>query len=98
MRITFVLPPVNLTGGIRVAAIHAKALAQKGHSVTLVSPQHAVPSARAKMKSLLTGGGWPRRCRIRPSHLDGSGLEHRVVARDVIEDCDVPDGDVVIAT
>jgi len=37
MRITFILPVVNLSGGIRVISIYAKALADRGHHVTLPS-------------------------------------------------------------
>lgn len=98
MRITFVLPTVNLSGGIRVAAIHAKALARRGHTVRVVSPPPDVPSRRRKLKSWLNGNGWPSQKQPQ-SHLDGSGLDHHVLDRwRPVTDADVPDADVVIAT
>lgn len=99
MRIVFVLPTVSMSGGIKVVAIYARALVERGHNVTLVSPPLRPLSLRAKVKSALLGRGWPARRRISRSHLDGSGLDHRVLDcwRPVI-DSDVPDADVVIAT
>lgn len=38
MRITFVLPELNLPGCLRVIAIYANLLSEKGHDVTVVSP------------------------------------------------------------
>jgi glycosyltransferase involved in cell wall biosynthesis len=99
MRITFVSPTVNLGGGTRVIAIYADALARKGHIVRIVStPRKAVPFRR-KVKSFLTGNGWLGDPPPLRSHLDGSGLDHRVMDRwRPVTDNDVPDADVVIAT
>ncbi len=98
MKITFVLPPVNMSGGIRVAAIHARLLATRGHEVVLVSPppRPKKPPLRQRLRPSLFGNA--RRAAPR-SHLDGSGLDHRVleVWRPVVDD-DVPDADVVVAT
>lgn len=81
-----------------MVAIYAKALAEKGHDVVLVSvPQKSIP-LRRKIKSFITGNGWPSES---PSgtHLDGLGLDHRVMERwRPVTDRDVPDADVVIAT
>ena len=93
MNITFVLPPVNMSGGIRVIAIYAKRLAERGHAVTLVSvPRqptrrlHRIQDALGLSPSL-------------KSHLDGLGLDHRTLAKWApVTDQDVPDADVVIAT
>jgi glycosyltransferase involved in cell wall biosynthesis len=98
MRLTFVLPTVNLSGGIRVAAIYAQELTQRGHTVRLVSRPPRAVSTTDKIKSVLRGNGWPA-SRPNVSHLDGAGLDHRVVdCWRPITDADVPDGDVVIAT
>jgi glycosyltransferase involved in cell wall biosynthesis len=98
MRITFVLPTVNLSGGIRVAAIYAQELAQRGHTVRLISRPPRAVSKADKIKSVLKGKGWPAP-RANVSHLDGMCLDHRVIERSrPITDNDVPDGDVVIAT
>ncbi len=42
MRVTFVLPHAGMAGGIRVLAIYAGRLHQRGHDVTVVS----IPQAR----------------------------------------------------
>lgn len=97
MRITFVLPPVGLSGGVRVVGIYAKALALRGHKVVLVSPPHPMPKLRTRIWSALTGRGWLKH--EAQSHLDGSGLDHRVLESErPVGNADVPDGDVVIAT
>lgn len=98
MRITFVLPPANMSGGIRVVAIYAMLLTEKGHKVTLVSPPPKPLPFRRKLKSLAAGKGWSSP-KSQTSHLDGLGLDHRVIDRyRPITDRDVPDADVVIAT
>lgn len=100
MRITFLLPPVNYSGGIRVVAIYAKKLTERGHKVVLISAPPPKPTLRNKISSLLKGWGWPKDpSRIQQSHLDGLGLDHRVL--DLYRqpnDIDVPDADVVLAT
>lgn len=99
MRVTFVLPTVGMSGGIRVVAIYAKALAARGHEVMLVSPPPEAVPVRRKLKSLLAGNGWPGDVPPPRSHLDGNGLDHRVLDRwRPVTDSDAPDADVVIAT
>lgn len=98
MKISFLLPTVDLSGGIRVIAIHARALADRGHEVVLISP----PPALSLLERL---GRWqfalsrPPADPHPPSHLDGLGLDHRVLERwRPATDRDVPDADVVVAT
>jgi glycosyltransferase involved in cell wall biosynthesis len=93
MRITFLLPPVNMSGGIRVIAIHAQRLAQRGHQVTIVSTPK--PKTR-KLHHIQAALGLRRAPK---SHLDGLALDHRVLesARPIV-DADVPDADVVVST
>lgn len=99
MRVTFVLPPVDMSGGIRVAALHAMALQKMGHVVRVVSPPHAATSFRDRLGSLLGGRGWLASRPRCESHLDGTGLEHRILdSHRAVADNDVPDADVVIAT
>jgi glycosyltransferase involved in cell wall biosynthesis len=98
LRITFISPPVSMSGGVKVMAIYAKMLADLGHSVVVVSLPFASISLRQKLKSLLKYRTWPVR-KPSISHLDGLGLDHRVLnAHRPIIDKDVPDADVVIAT
>lgn len=99
MRIAFILPTVSLSGGIRVVAIYAKALQERGHDVYLVSPPPRRTSFFNKFKRFLRNGAWPSDIRARPSYLDGTSLEHRILDRwRPATDDDVPDSDVVIAT
>lgn len=97
MRVTFVLPPVDMGGGIRVAALHAKALQDMGHVVRVVSQPHRANTLRDRLGTLLRGS--PRARPRRESHLDGSELEHHILdSHRPVTDDDVPDADVVIAT
>lgn len=99
MRITFLLPPASMSGGIRVVAIHAKALVAKGHQVVLVSPPLRKPGAKARLKAILRGSGLRTDPAREKSHLDGLGLDHRVLDRSRPPvDADVPDADVAVAT
>jgi glycosyltransferase involved in cell wall biosynthesis len=97
MRVNFVLPPVGMSGGIRVIAIYAQWLADQGHHVTLVGPPLPRPSRKRQLKLLLTGHAQPPR--VLPSHLDGRGLDVRTLrSHRPVTDRDLPDADVVIAT
>jgi glycosyltransferase involved in cell wall biosynthesis len=99
MQITFVAPPVDMAGGIKVLVIYAQRLMRNGHNVCIVSPPSPVPSVFARTKSWLRGKGWPVASASTTSHLDGSGVEHRVLDRwRPVVDEDLPDADVVIAT
>lgn len=98
MRITFVLPHADLSGGIRVVAVHARLLRRRGHEVLVVSTPRKLPPWRTRLRALLEGRGW-RAWRGGPSHLDGAEVPHRVLDRArPICDADVPDADAVIAT
>jgi glycosyltransferase involved in cell wall biosynthesis len=99
MRITFISPTVDMSGGVRVMVIHARQLMRMGHAVRIISPPPRVASPRQKLKSWLKGKGWPGDPLRPKSHLDGSGVDHQVLDRwRPVTDEDVPDGDIVIAT
>ena len=98
LRVTFVAPPVAMSGGIRVIAIYAKMLAELGHRIVVVSPPVAPISLKQKLKSLLKHQVWPVR-KPPVSHLDDLGLDHRVLSTHrAVTNQDVPDADIVIAT
>src|SRR5688500_20333654 len=98
MRITFVLNHVNLNGGIRVIAIYAQRLKQRGHHVTVVSRPRPVPSLKNKVKSLVKGNGWPVNPNTLADHFDNVDVEQRVIeTRRPIVDKDVPDAEGVTA-
>jgi len=99
MRVTFVLPHAGMAGGVRVLAIHASRLQQRGHQVTVVSTPQWQPPLKRRVKSLLCGRGWPKGAEPEPSWFDGLGVAHRVLERvRPVTDADVPDADVVLAT
>jgi glycosyltransferase involved in cell wall biosynthesis len=99
MRITFILPVANMSGGFRVVVIYAQRLIEMGHTVHIVLPPPRAISTKQKLKSWLKGNGWPSDPLAQKSHLDGSGLTYNVLDRwRAVTDDDVPDADVVIAT
>jgi len=101
MKITFVGPTANLSGGNRVVAIYAQRLSQRGHDVTIVTQGRESPSLRTRVRHLLRGDvaqAWPG-LMPNPTHFDDIDCDYRVLDeyRPMRED-DVPDADVVIAT
>ena len=98
MRVNFVLPEDSLVGGTRVIAMYAEHLRRRGHQVVVVSVPRQLPPVRNRIKSLLTGRGWPTAA-PGPSYFDALEVEHRVIeTHRPITDRDLPDADVVVAT
>ena len=99
MKITFILPTAGLCGGIRVVAIYAQLLQQRGHELFIVSVAHPKPSLREQLRSLKKGTGWIKVPKNLPSHFDNLDIPHKII--DVgyeLTDKDVPDADVIVAT
>ncbi len=101
MKITFITPVPNLSGGIRVIAIYAERLKARGHDVTIVAARVNPPGRKARIKTLvksLAQGRLPKTVSGR-SHFDGITADVTWFAYPgAATDADVPDGDVVIAT
>ena len=98
MKITFVCPPLNMTGGIRVVAIYARHLQAFGHDVLVVSVPHR---SKSRLSRLLGKLRLPRPVpRPQPaSHFDGQGVPQKILSRwRKVREADVPDADVIIAT
>ncbi len=97
MRITFLLPTANLSGGVRIVAEHARMLHERGHEVTVATSVRARQGALDRLKMRLRG----RRPKQREdgSHLEGA--PYRVIvterARPVVAE-DLPDADIILAT
>lgn len=97
MKITFLSPAPNLSGGQRVIAIYADQMLERGHDVTVVARGHVVPTMGTKLRYIARGQQIPTppqgthfdRMRARLITLSHSGP---ITAEDV------PDADVVIAT
>lgn len=100
MNLTFVCPPDNPSGGMRVIAIYADRLARRGHDVTVVMPGRRPPSIRERTREFLQRGillhessanklSFFRNVICKVQHLDHFGP---------VTDQDLPNADVIIAT
>jgi len=103
MKITFVLCNPNLCGGVRVVAIYAEKLRQRGHEVTVVSVPPPRPGPYDQFKAQVKG--WLKRqtpppyMGIEESHIDYVDVPHVVIDHNPpLLESDLPDGDVVVAT
>jgi len=99
MKITFVVPTLNISGGLRVVAIYADFLSKKGHEVTVVSPKEVTPSYKQKIKHFLKWKGYQFKSRFDSSYFDSAEYQLLIAnnAQRVLSN-DVPDADIVIAT
>ncbi len=97
MKITFVMDGGDsLSGGNRAIAMYAQGLVERGHQVELFARPKRPPTLRDRMRSLLKGA---EATPDRPSHFQAAGLTLKVLSEwRPVEDRDVPDADVVIAT
>ena len=97
MRITFVCPPPNLSGGIRVIALHAAGLQAMGHQVSVVSLATPRTNWRSRLRNTLHGippQKPPTRTPYDEERAPFLGLCHA----GPVTDADLPDADAVIAT
>ena len=98
MKITFITPPANMSGGIKVVEIYARYLTQNGHDVLIVSPAARKLSFKQKVKSFITGHGWLRE-KNSDSFLSAVDINHRVLeSYRAVCDSDLPDADIIVAT
>lgn len=101
MRITFLMPADDLTGGNRVVACYAKHLIQRGHQVLVVSSGRPRPTLREYARAVYHGQLPALRQGLasKPGHIALSGVPHRQLAKcRPIDAADLPDADVVVAT
>lgn len=99
MRITFLSPTFDMSGGQRAIAIYAQKLQDRGHEVVVISPPLPRRSLRSLAREIVKGRRLPRRIVRGPSHFDEVTVDRRVIDRHrPIRDSDVPDADVVIGT
>ena len=101
MRITFLSPYDNLTGGTRVVATYARLLQERGHQVLVVCNVPGRTGVCDAMR-LLRQRNWEtlrQRYFPRPGHIALSGVPMRWLERHrPIVASDLPDADVVVAT
>ena len=97
MKITFILPHAGLSGGIRVIAIYAERLHQRGHQVLVVSQPLPPITLKQKVKSWL-GKSKPYSAPT-TSYFDNLNVPYRILdSCRPVTDADVPDADFVVAT
>ena len=100
MKITFILPYAGLAGGVRVVAIYAQWLSERGHQVNVISTSRRPIGLKRALRYLCSDKKFiygPQQ--QDESHLDGGSFDWAVVAHNgPVVDRDVPDGDVVVAT
>lgn len=99
MRINFVLPEATRAGGVRVVAIYAERLAQRGHHVTVVSMPRRLNWNR-RLRRGLKGQGFSPIMRLDGTYFDDlQNVDHQIIEQPrPIVDADLPDADVTIAT
>ncbi|SLN53428.1 D-inositol 3-phosphate glycosyltransferase [Falsiruegeria litorea R37] len=103
MRITFLSPRSNLSGGLRVIAIHAQMLQDRGHEVSIVVPAKRQVGAKTQAKTWaksLIRGRLPDREPDEGGHFDQITVPIVEAGRDdfLFTHDDIPDGDALIAT
>ena len=98
MRITFVVPVLEVSGGARIIAGHAERLAKRGHDVLIVAPQPERPSFKEKARAILGIGSRALRPDRSLVALADVPLHIPERKRSPIQESDVPDADVIIAT
>jgi glycosyltransferase involved in cell wall biosynthesis len=101
MKINFLLPPDNLTGGTRVVAMYAQELMRMGHDVLVTMPMTAHSSWRKRFKdrcvSFMPWGERPSRSVM--GHIAMSGVPSvSLTHAGPITAKDLPDADIVVAT
>lgn len=97
MRVTFVLPVLEVSGGARIVAGHAQQLMANGHEVMVVAAPPRRIGLRERAKILLNRVPAPGP--INRSLVALAGLPFRIARReDRVDASDVPDADVIIAT
>jgi glycosyltransferase involved in cell wall biosynthesis len=101
MRITFLSPSDNISGGTRVVAIYAQRLMERGHQVLVVTCAPDRLSLRQKAHAIMKRD-WQQLQNdgvSQPGHIQLSGVPHKVLDRPrAITAADLPDADIIIAT
>jgi glycosyltransferase involved in cell wall biosynthesis len=95
MRITFVAPGRDLSGGAKVIALYAKKLEARGHEVSIVMPGPPIVPLRRRIGNFVKG----RREASSASHYDDISVPIRELEGfRGVRDGDVPDADVILGT
>lgn len=99
MRITFVSPLADLSGGFRVVVAYARRLRRRGHEVLVVYSPRRKPTVRDVLRAVYRRQPLPFAARDATTHLDGADVPHRELERiRPLAASDLPHADVVLAT
>jgi len=97
VRITFVVPLLEVSGGARIIAGHAERLAARGHEVLVVAPRPRRIMLKERITTLLSRN--PRYIASKHAHVALANVPLHVPRHfGPIREGDVPDADVIIAT
>jgi len=96
MRITFLTPHINISGGVKIILGYSDRLAKKGHQVIVICPQPAIVKRKIKGVSVV----YPKRAimnllRYKPNWIDVT-VNIKYVSS--YEERYIPKADVVVAT
>lgn len=98
LRVNFVLPVADMSGGVRVIAQYAERLRGRGHEVTVISQRRRY-RLRSRVAWALRGQPLGKLVPVQPSHLDNTAVTHRVLGDERrVRPADLPDADVTVAT
>lgn len=99
MRITFILPELSLSGGVKIVAGYAKRLYDRGHHITVVYTPAKPISLKDHVRSWLLGNRSQDWCQGGRVFFENTHFECRMIDRfRPVTDSDVPDADVIVAT
>jgi glycosyltransferase involved in cell wall biosynthesis len=99
MRITFIIPSMNLSGGLRVVAIYAAALKDLGHTVNIITPDSYPYTAIEKLKEFIKTRQWAKKEHLTNQYFNDMGLSVSVlIGHRCVDESFVPDADIIIAT
>jgi len=99
MKISFVLPTLSLTGGLRVLSIYTELLQKRGHKIFIVSTPPQQATLIQRLRSRLRGRGGQSAPKKEQSHFDKVDVESRILETyRPITDKDIPDADIIMAS
>ncbi|MDO8825453.1 glycosyltransferase family 4 protein [Methylophaga sp.] len=97
MKITFVVPTLNLSGGLRVISVYAKLLSQRGHQVTVVSPSDKTNKIQRFKNKIFKKEIF--KINFDDTYFQDANYSVKVLEQNrSVTESDVPDADIIIAT
>lgn len=88
-----------MSGGVRVCAIYAKKMIERGHQVNVVAPKKDLLTFKQQLKRWIKGDGWITVAEQLQNHFELLGVKVSYLESNrPVTGQDIPDADVVIAT